>query len=96
MRAVVYILHSVKLNNFYTGFTSELEIRLDNHIKHLYGSRKFTSKADDWTLFLTIECDTLEQAKLIEAHIKRMKSKIYIQNLKQYPEMIEKLLKKYF
>jgi putative endonuclease len=28
----------------------------------------------------------------IERHIKKMKSKKYIQNLKKYPEMVEKLL----
>ncbi len=35
------------------------------------------------------------QALAIEKHIKAMKSKIYIHNLKKYPEMIDKLLLKY-
>ena len=31
----------------------------------------------------------------VEEHIKSMKSKKYIQNLKKYPEMVEKLKDKY-
>jgi len=31
----------------------------------------------------------------IEIHIKKMKSKKYIQDLKKYPEIAQKLLKKY-
>ena len=35
------------------------------------------------------------QALAIEKHIKKMKSKIYIENLTRYPEMSNKLIKKY-
>ncbi|PXY38851.1 excinuclease ABC subunit C, partial [Flavobacterium cheongpyeongense] len=35
------------------------------------------------------------QALAIEKHIKDMKSKIYIENLLRYPEVINKLLEKY-
>jgi len=58
-------------------------------------ARKYTSKADDWELFLTIDCKIKQQATNIESHIKKMKSKVYIQNLKKYPEMIEKLIQKF-
>jgi hypothetical protein len=37
-------------------------------------------------------CATFTQARRIENHIKRMKSRKYIMNLKTYPEMMEKLL----
>ncbi len=82
----VYILFSKKLNRFYTGYTNDLDIRLTFH-KHPE-SRKFTAKATDWVLFFKIECDSKKQALAIEKHIKKMKSKIYIQNLANYPEMV--------
>ena len=96
MAHIVYILHSSKLNRFYTG-SSELEAseRLVLHLNKYYGDNKYTSKADDWKLFLTIECSNKPQALAIEKHIKKMKSSKYINNLKQYPEMIDKLLDTY-
>ena len=89
----VYILHSVKINRFYIGYTSNLDVRMQFHEDA--ESRKFTYNADDWTLFFTITCESKFQALAIEKHIKAMKSKVYIENLKKYPEMVEKLLKKY-
>ena len=52
-------------------------------------------KASDWELFLLIPCETIEQAVFIESRIKRMKSRKYIENLKKYPEMVEKILKEF-
>ena len=89
----VYILHSVKLNRFYIGYTSNLETRLDFYKKA--ANHKFTSNANDWTVFLKINCESKSQALQIEQHIKNMKSKIYVENLLKYPEMILKLLNKY-
>lgn len=37
----------------------------------------------------------MTQAMQVEKHIKSMKSRIYIENLKRYPEMIIKLIEKY-
>ncbi len=92
----VYILHSKKLDRYYTGFTTlKPEQRLENHLNLYYHKDKYTAKADDWELFITIKCESHQQAHSIERHIKRMKSKVYIQNLKKYPEIIERLLKKH-
>jgi putative endonuclease len=60
-----------------------------------YGDKKFTAKTKDWSLFYAIKCESAFQAKGIEAHNKKMKSKIYIQNLIKYPEITQKLLDKY-
>jgi putative endonuclease len=90
----VYILHSAKLSRFYTGFTADFDTRLEFHLNSEQ-ARKFTYKADDWILFLKIECESKSQALAIEKHIKNMKSKIYIENLLRYPEIINKLLEKY-
>ena len=89
----VYILHSKKLDRFYIGFTSDIDIRLDFH--KISPSNKFTGKATDWEPFLVIDCINKYQALAIEKHIKAMKSKTYILNLKKYPDVIDKLKSKY-
>ena len=89
MDYIVYILHSEKLNRFYTGATSDIDVRL--HFHKNAEAHKYTHKADDWILMFTIACDNKSQMLGIEQHIKKMKSKTYIQNLIQYPEMVSKL-----
>jgi len=94
MNNSVYILYSKKLNKHYVGFTQDFIQRLGFHSNETQ-SRKFTYKADDWELIYTIECESKNQGLSIEKHIKSMKSKTYIQNLLQYPEMKIILLEKY-
>jgi putative endonuclease len=89
----VYVLFSEKLNRFYIGYTSDFDLRLEFHLNA--DKRKFTYNANDWVLFLKIDCENKKQALAIEKHIKKMKSKIYIQNMMKYPEIIQKLLQKY-
>jgi putative endonuclease len=92
--ATVYILKSEKLNRFYIGSTIDLENRIEQHLsKMIKGS--YTSTADDWKLFLKIENLSHQQARKIELHIKKMKSRIYYSNLINYPEIIERLKLKY-
>lgn len=86
----VYILHSAYLNRYYIGFTTNFETRLDFHLDSVE-YRKFTHNANDWTTFLKIECKSKTQALAIEKHIKKMKSKVYIENLLIYPEIINTL-----
>ena len=93
MEYCVYILHSEALSRFYTGYTSSFDVRATFHENP--DSRKFTYNANDWMLFLKIECQSQQQAMAIEKHIKQMKSSVYIKNLKKYPEMVLKLLDKY-
>ncbi len=90
----VYILYSPSLNRFYTGETHNVETRLERHNSDYY-ENKWTSKGKPWELFYVLECASKEQALRIENHVKRMKSKKYILNLKSYPEISEKLLLKY-
>ena len=92
--ALVYILHSITLNRYYIGFTMDFDARLDFHLNS-NEQRKFTHNASDWTTFIKIECQSKKQALEIEKHIKKMKSKVYIENLVRYPEIIVKLLEKY-
>ncbi|MEA3317092.1 MAG: GIY-YIG nuclease family protein [Bacteroidota bacterium] len=96
MDAYCYILFSEKLNGFYIGATTiDPNERLKNHINQIYGKTKYTVKANDWEIYLTIKCKSKKQSLDIESHIKKMKSKKYIKNLKIYPEIIKKLQNKY-
>ena len=91
----VYILHSKSKDRYYTGFTTETAtIRLERHNNDYYED-KSTADGKPWDLFLEITCNTSQQALEIEAHIKRMKSRKYIENLRRYPEMVEKLIERY-
>ncbi|MBS9523232.1 GIY-YIG nuclease family protein [Litoribacter alkaliphilus] len=96
MKTFLYILHSQQLNRFYTGITTlEVEERLENHLAKKYSPLNYTQKANDWEVFFHLVCEDYSQARKIENHIKRMKSYKYIQNLKLYPDISIKLLKKY-
>ncbi len=89
----VYVLYSAKLNRYYIGFTSDFDLRLKFHENA--ESHKFTAKAKDWELFLKILCENKNQGLGIERHIKKMKSKTYIENLIKYPDIVLKLKNKY-
>ena len=65
------------------------------HLVKSYGEKKFTAAADDWQISLAIKCQSINAARSIEKHIKRMKSSKFIQNLIQYPELINKLIDQY-
>ena len=96
MKSFVYILHSKTLQRFYTGVTTlDIEERLENHIDKKYCKWNFTQKANDWKLFHYIQCENFSQARKIELHIKKLKSKIYIHNLKKYSDIEKNLLIKY-
>ncbi|MFZ1751478.1 MAG: GIY-YIG nuclease family protein [Saprospiraceae bacterium] len=89
-----YILFSKKLDKFYSGATNDsVELRLEKHKTNFFGNEKFTAKADDWEVFLIIPALDFPHATRIEAHIKKMKSKVYIQNLAAYEELRSKLYK---
>ena len=93
--ATVYILYSKSAEKFYVGFTTiPTNERLQRHLNNYY-QNKFTSPFKDWELFYEIPCESEKQARLIEAHIKKMKSKQYILNLGAFPEISQKLLEKY-
>ncbi len=93
MPASCYILYSSLLNRYYIGATQkEIKFRIDKHNFRSYGNHRFTATTDDWELFLSIEVEDYSHAIRIERKIKSMKSKVYIQNLKNYPEMRTRLV----
>ena len=92
MKYFCYIIFSKTINRYYIGYTSDIEERLLLHNQRHFGGRSYTFKASDWDLFLLIPCNTISEAMFLESKIKKMKSRKYIENLKKYPEMVEKLL----
>jgi putative endonuclease len=63
---------------------------------HNFGTAdKFTLRHRPWEIYLLINCSDRTQARKVENHLKRMKSKTYLRNLKKFPEMQSKLLQKY-
>ena len=92
--ATLYILHSEKLKRYYTGSCKTFDERWINHQNHVF-KKSFTSKTDDWKVYLKIDDLEYFQARNVERHIKKMKSKKYIENLKLVPDLQNKLVEKY-
>ena len=93
MHFMCYIIYSKSINRYYVGYTSDIKERLKLHNTGHFGGRSFTRKTSDWELFLIIPCKTITQAMFVESRIKKMKSRKYIENLKNYPEIIDRLVK---
>jgi putative endonuclease len=92
MPAHCYIIFSQKLNHFYTDVCQEeLAERIHKHNTHAFGKHRFTATDEDWTLFLDIPASYFAHAVRLWRFIKSKKSSIYIQNLKKYPELLEKI-----
>ncbi|MCL6258080.1 GIY-YIG nuclease family protein [Aquiflexum sp. TKW24L] len=90
----VYILYSKVIDQYYIGYTENLETRLDQHNQHIFQGA-FTKKAEDWEVFHIIECQSIVQALKIEKHIKNNRSRKYLVDLAKYPQISQKLLEKY-
>ena len=90
----VYILYSKQLDRYYTGQSINTSVRLDQHNSKFYRN-SYTSRADDWELFLAIPCTSKSQAIRIERYIKAMKSRNYIERLKNETELIEELKRRF-
>lgn len=88
--ATVYILYSPSLDKYYVGSCDDLSERIQQHLAQ-YFPGAFTSNANDWLVYLYMENLAYKQARKTEAHIKKMKSRKYIENLKKYPELLSKL-----
>ena len=89
-----YIIFSEKLNRFYIGTTDNFADRFKEHNSATY-SDSYTAKGIPWSEFIVIKNLVSKQAYSIEKHIKNMKSKKYIFNLKRFPNIVEALIIKY-
>ena len=92
--ATVYILYSEKINQYYIGSCLDLQSRLITHLSK-ENTNAFTRKSEDWVVFFELNELEYEPARKIEQHLKRMKSRVYLNNLVKYPEISLKLIEKY-
>ena len=76
----VYILQSLKDFSFYVGQCNDLDWRVS---KHNEGQSKYTASKRPWRLVYFEMYATRSESLKRERQIKKMKSKIYIQNLIQ-------------
>jgi putative endonuclease len=74
----VYILKSKKTGRYYTGYTTELETRLERHNS---GHTKSTKAYRPWELVYSEEYSTRSEAMHREYSIKSRKSRKYIEYL---------------
>jgi putative endonuclease len=82
------------LDKYYVGSCIDLNQRLTEHGEGYYHG-SYTQKANGWILYYSIDDLGYTQAKNVEKHIKSMKSRRYLENLKKYKEVSENLIKKY-
>jgi putative endonuclease len=74
----VYILQSMKDFSFYVGQCDDLDWRVS---KHNEGMSKYTASKRPWRLVYFEMYATRSEALKRERQIKKMKSKIYLENL---------------
>ena len=89
----VYILFSEKLNRYYVGTTDDIVRRLDEHNDGVYRD-SYTSKGVPWVLKVYFSCATSKRAYDLERFIKKMKSRVFIEQIILNPEIVEDILKK--
>ena len=73
-----YIIYSQKLSKYYIGVCTDFERRF---YEHNIGHSKFTATGIPWEKKFIREFETLQQAKAFESHIKKMKSRKFIEKL---------------
>ena len=89
-----YILYSKLVDTYYIGECIDIEQRMYEHNTGCY-KQSYTSQTNDWKIYHLILCQSRSQARKIESHIKRMKSRVYIENLLKYPEITDRLITRY-
>jgi putative endonuclease len=90
----VYIIYSQSADRYYIGETNNIKARIEQHNNGQFKG-SYTTIAKDWALYFKISCENIVIARKIEKHIKRMKSRKYLENLLLYKDISDKLLEKY-
>jgi len=76
-----YILFSKKLNRYYTGSTSDLINRLNEHNN---GESKYTKTGIPWKLITSFEFETRSEAMKYENIIKKRGCKRFLEKIKRH------------
>ncbi|MFA6619069.1 MAG: GIY-YIG nuclease family protein [Candidatus Neomarinimicrobiota bacterium] len=74
----VYIIQSKITRNYYIGYTSDVQRRLDQHNQ---GKTRSTKAYKPWELVFTKGFESKRKARQIELKIKKMKSHKFIERL---------------
>ncbi len=74
----VYILYSKPIDKYYTGYTEDLDWRLE---RHNFGWGKYSSRGIPWELVYKEEYNTKSEAIKRENEIKSWKSRKMIEDL---------------
>lgn len=90
----VYILYSQKTDRYYIGQTEDLYRPLAEHNSHFFQD-SFTRISSDWEMKKSLLCQSKWQAIKIESHIKKNRTRKYVEDFIRYPAIGEKLLEKY-
>jgi putative endonuclease len=75
----VYILYSIKLENYYAGSTNNVENRIYRHNNR---QNKSTKSGVSWRLIATFECQTRAEAVKLEKKIKKRGIERYLHDIK--------------
>ncbi|HWS60832.1 MAG TPA: GIY-YIG nuclease family protein [Flavobacterium sp.] len=73
-----YIIYSKTLDKYYVGSCQDIQKRLKDHLN---SKSKYTKTAKDWELKYFETYFSRSEAYQREKQIKKMKSRIYIENL---------------
>ncbi len=73
-----YILHSLQLDKYYVGHTSNIEERI---LKHNSNHKGFTGKADDWKLVYSEKFSDKSTAYKRERQVKNWENRKRIEKL---------------
>jgi len=73
----VYALYSASLDRIYVGQTGNLPRRLLEHNK---GYSTYTSRANDWVLIYTEECDTYLESRQREQALKKSSGRQFLRS----------------
>ena len=91
MNYTTYVLYSPSIDRFYIGYSSNFTERLKFH-NDLDKNRISTKRGIPWEVFLTMDGLEKSVSRKLELHLKRMKSKKYLKDLKANPQLVKNLL----
>ncbi|UZD24343.1 GIY-YIG nuclease family protein [Algoriphagus halophytocola] len=89
----VYILYSRSLDKFYIGYTADFTARLAFH--NSAQNKIWTKRGQPWEVHLLIDRLEKSQALKMEKHLKKMKSRNYLLELKADPSAIDGLMRRF-
>jgi putative endonuclease len=80
MEFKVYILFSPSLGKYYTGFTADVNKRLQHHNS---GQDRFSKKGVPWSLIVAFPCENKKEAMALEKKIKSRGAARYLEDQKR-------------